>query len=97
MDVAVEPDALADDAHAHVVAVQLGEIVADEAAQQAHEIADFRLRPRPVLRAEREEGEDLDAEFAGRAHRAAQRLDAAPVAFAARQARAGRPSGRCHP
>src|SRR5262249_28406908 len=40
----------------------------------------------PVFRAEREDGQDVDPEVAGRAHGAAQRLDAAPVPLGARQA-----------
>ena len=96
-DLGVEIVALADDAHPHVVAMQLGKIVADEAAQQPHQVADFRRRPRPVLRAEGEEGENADAEIAGRADGAAQRLDAAPMALAARQSALRPPSGRCRP
>ena len=42
IDVGIKPVALADDAHPHVAAMKLGEVVADEAAQQPHEIADFR-------------------------------------------------------
>ena len=51
-DVRIEIAALADHAHLDAVLVQLGEIVADEAAQQAHQVADFGRRARPVLRAE---------------------------------------------
>ena len=40
---------------------------------------------------------DLDADLAGGAHGSAQRFDAAPVPFHARQARAPPPSVRCHP
>ena len=49
-------------------------------------------RPRPVLRAEGKDRQDADAEIAGGAHRAAQRLDAAAMAFAARQAARRRPA-----
>ena len=34
----------------HAVLVQFGEVAADEQLQQAHEIADLGLGPRPVLR-----------------------------------------------
>ena len=49
-------------------------------------------RPRPVLGAEGEDGQVFDAEFAGRAHGAAQGLDAAAVALDARQAARRRPA-----
>ena len=41
-NIAVEIVALADDAHAHIALVQLGQVLADEAAQQTHQIGDFR-------------------------------------------------------
>ena len=84
-DVGFEALALADDAHAHIALVQLGKIVADEAAQQPHQLADFGGRPRPVLRAEGEDGDELDADLAGGANRAAHGFDAAAMALAARQ------------
>ena len=56
------------------------------------QVEDFLLRPRPVLQAEGKDGDDLNAEFAGGAHRAAQRFDAEPMAFAARQAALRRPA-----
>src|SRR5581483_8551145 len=64
----------------------------DEPAQQAEEVADFARRPRPVLRAERENGEIKDAELMRRLHHAAQRLDAAAMAFRAWQATCCRPT-----
>ena len=48
-DVGREPGALADDPHPHPVVVQLGEIVADVALEQAHQHRDFFGRPAPVL------------------------------------------------
>ena len=68
--------------------VQFGEIVADEAAQQAHQLADLVGRPRPVLRAEGEDRDDTDAEFARRADGTPQRLDAAAMSFARGKPRA---------
>jgi len=91
-DVGFEPFTLADDAHAHAAFVQLRQIVADEAAQQPHQFADFACGPRPVLGAEGEDGDDLDADFAGGADRASHRLDAAPVALDPRHAACRRPA-----
>ena len=85
-DVGREIVAIADDAHMHAVAVEVGQIVANEAPQQAHQLADFGRRPRPVFGAEREYCQYADAEIAGGAHRAPQRLHAAPMSLPARQA-----------
>ncbi len=84
--------ALADDAHAHVALVQFGEVLADETAQQTHKIADFRQRPRPVLRAEGENRQSGNAEIGGGTHGAPQSLDAAAVALDPRQAARSRPA-----
>src|SRR5262252_5528875 len=83
--------ALANDAHAHIVFMKLRKVVADETAQQAHQIADFGGRSRPVLGAERIDGQNLDAQFADRPHGATQGFDATAVALAARQAALGSP------
>ena len=91
-DFGVETGAVADHAHAHAAAVQLRQIVAHEALQQAHQVDDLFGRPRPVLGAEAVDGEDLDAEIARGPHGLAQRLDAAPVALAPRQAARGGPA-----
>ena len=72
--------------------LQLGKIVADEATQQSHQLADLGGGPRPVLGAEREDRQDFDAEIARRAHRAPQRLDAPAMTFAARQTARRRPA-----
>src|SRR3984893_7459543 len=85
---------LADDTHAHIVFVKLREVIADKAAQQTHQIADFGDRPRPVLGAERIDGQNLDTQFADRPHRATQGFDATTMALAARQAALGRPAAR---
>src|SRR5262249_30575764 len=72
--------------------VQLGEVFADEAAQQPHQIGDFRGRSRPVFRAEGKDCQITDAEVAGGAHRAAQCLDTTPMPLDARQATRGGPT-----
>ena len=51
--------------HAHAFAVEVREIVADEPAQQSHQFTDFSRRPRPILGAERKNGEKVDSEIAG--------------------------------
>jgi hypothetical protein len=91
-DVAVEALALADDAHAHVALMQFGEILADEATQQTHQIADFRRWPRPVFRAEGENRQSGNTDIGCRAHRTAQSFHATAVAFYSRQTARGRPA-----
>jgi hypothetical protein len=91
-DLGIETFALADDTHAHAFAVKVGEIVANKAAQQRHQLADFGCRTRPVLGAERENREKADTEIAGGAYRATERLDAAAVAFPTRQPARRRPA-----
>src|SRR5829696_4363308 len=44
--------ALPDNADAHVARVEVGEVIADEALEQAHEVRDLLRRPAPVLRRE---------------------------------------------
>ncbi len=90
--VRLEAVAVADDPHAHAVLVQLGEILAHETFQQSHQVVDFLGGPRPILGAERINGQYLDAELARRAHRAPQRLDAAAMPFPARQTARRRPA-----
>jgi hypothetical protein len=72
--------------------VQCREVVADEASKQTEEIADLAGRTRPVLRAEGKNRQIEDAEFVGRANHPPQRLDAAAMAFRARQTAGGRPA-----
>ena len=91
-DIGLQPFPLPDHAHAHAVAMQRRQIVAYEAAEQSEEIADFGRRPRPVLGAERKDRQVKHAEFMGGANHAAQRLDAAAMAFSARQAPRCRPA-----
>src|SRR6202030_1176321 len=91
-NIGIEIVAFADDADADIVLVQIDQIVADEAAQQPEQIADFRRRARPVFRAEGENRQDGNAELVGRAHRLAQGLDAAAMPLHARQAAAGGPA-----
>jgi hypothetical protein len=91
-NVAIEIVAFADDAHAHIAVVQLGEVLADEAAQEPHQIGDLRGRTRPVLRAEGEDRQKGNAEVTRSTNGAAQRLDAAPMSFDARQAASGGPA-----
>ena len=68
------------------VPVKLGEVAADEQLEQAHQVADFGFRPRPVFRREGVDGQPIDAELAGGAHALAQRLDAGAMAGQPRQA-----------
>src|SRR5665213_2895629 len=91
-DIRFESLAFSDHAHAHIAFMQLSQIVADEAAQQAHQLADFVGGPRPVFRAEGKDGDELDADFAGRANGSAQRLDPAAMPFHARQSAGRRPT-----
>ena len=91
-DVGGQPLPLADDADADVVGVELGEIVPDEALQQAHQVGDLLGRTAPVLGREAVDGQVADAEIAGGAHGAADRLDAAPMALEPRQPALGRPA-----
>src|SRR5689334_2945438 len=89
--------ALADNPYVHIAFVQIGKIVTDEAAKQRQEVANFRLRPRPVFGAERKDCEHGNAEIAGGAHGLAQCLNAAAMPFDARQtARCGPPPVAVH-
>ena len=49
LDVAGDPAAMADDAHAHVALDQLVHVAAEIGAEQAHQRAHFGLGPLPVL------------------------------------------------
>src|SRR5262249_60282007 len=68
------------------------QIAASEAAQQPDQFVDFGGGPRPVLGAERKNGEKVDSEIASGTHGTAQRLDAAAMPFPARQPARGRPA-----
>src|SRR6202167_1443326 len=91
-DIAIQSGALANDAHPHVIPVQLSQIIADEPAKQPHQIHDFRWGPRPILRAEGKDRQNGNAEFARCAHGAAQRLYAAAVALDPGQSARGGPA-----
>src|SRR5262249_7826890 len=82
---------LADDADAHAVLVQLGQVAPDEALHQPHQVVDLARRPRPVLRREAVDGEILHAELDGGAHRAAYGLHSHAMADRARQSPLRRP------
>src|SRR5262249_20056829 len=77
--------ALADHVDAHALAVELGQIAANEAAHQAHQVIDFARRPRPVLGGEAEDGKVLQPELDGGAYGAAHGLHAHAMAGRARQ------------
>ncbi len=96
-DIGLQPCPLADHADPHAVAMQRRQVVADEAAEQSEQVADFGRRPRPVFRAEREDRQIEHAEFVRGANHAAQRLDAAAVAFRPAAGRARPPSARFRP
>ena len=91
-DVGGKPGAQADHPHADVVAMKLGEIVAEVTLEKLHQHRDFFGRPAPVLRGEAVDRQIGDAELDRRAHRAAHRLDAAPMALETRQAARLRPA-----
>src|SRR5262249_53351881 len=91
-DLRIEVLALADDANMDAVLVQVDQVIADEPAQETHQLADLGRRARPVLRAEREDGQNANAEIAGRTHGATQSLDAASMPLAARQPARRRPA-----
>ena len=76
----------ADEAHLDGARVQIGEIAANEDAQQAEEIADFLHRPAPVLGGKAVDREPADIELDRGTHGAPQRLDATPMPLEPRQA-----------
>src|SRR6476469_3725244 len=84
-DVRLQSVALTDDAHPDTVAMQRRKIVANEPSQQAEQVSDFGRGTRPVFRTEGENRQVENAKFVGRADDAAQCLDAAAMAFRARQ------------
>ena len=76
----------ADEAHLDGARVQIGEIAANEDAQQAEEIADFLHRPAPVLGGKAVDREPADIELDRGTHGAPQRFDATPMPLEPRQA-----------
>src|SRR6185437_15841721 len=82
---------VADEAHAHALAVQLRDLAIDGLEEQAHEARHLLRRPRPVLAREGEEGQRLDAEPAALLDTQAHRCQAGLVACRAGQAARGGP------
>ena len=91
-DVGGEALAAADHPHPHVVGVQFGEIVADEAFQQPHQQRNLLGRTAPVFGRKAVDRQERNADLDGGAHRPPHRLDAAAVAFETRQAARLRPA-----
>jgi hypothetical protein len=77
---------------AHVVTMQLRNLPLQRFREQAHEEPDLAWRPLPVLAAEREQGEYVDAAPSRRLHDVARGLDAGAVAGLTRQAASRRPA-----
>src|SRR5205085_2014524 len=69
-----------------------GEIVADEALQEPHQLADLGGGPAPVLGRKTIDRQVADTKLSRGTHGAAQRFDAAAMTFHARQAAARRPA-----
>src|SRR5688572_15024369 len=73
-EVAAQPIAATDDAQAHAV-VEAARRLADQVAfQQAHQVRDLLRRPRPVVRRERIESQDVDRSTRGRLDDATHRF-----------------------
>ena len=87
----------ADEARAHALADEVGQLALDRLPEDLHQRVDLVLRARPVLGRERVHDERLDAEVDRRLDRAPQRARARAVPLRDRQARASEPSGRCRP
>src|SRR5947209_4240330 len=96
-DVSLEPLALADDANPDAITMQDREVIADEATQEAEQVANFGSGPRPVFRAEGEDGQVANAKFPGSAYDGPQGFDATAMPLGTRQAsRGGPPSVSVH-
>src|SRR5262249_24550425 len=91
-DIDVEVLALSDHPDTNPVAVQVRKSMADKAAEQRHQLTNLRGRSRPVLCTEGEDRQKGDAEIPGRADRAAQRLNPAPMSLSPRQPARGSPA-----
>src|SRR5215831_917464 len=65
-DVARQSRAVTDDAQAHALGMELGDLSADVVAEQTHEVVHLARRPLPVLRRKSEEREIGDTEFSCR-------------------------------
>ncbi|CAN0652880.1 protein of unknown function [Nitratireductor aquimarinus] len=92
LDVLFEVFAVANDANANPVLMQFREIAPDEQAQEAHEVVHLGARSGPVFGGEGVNGQPVDAQLTGRAHRFAQRLHTGAVAGTAWQAARFRPA-----
>ena len=87
-----QPLAGSDHLNPHPLAMEAGEIAANEHPQQPEKELDLGGRARPVLRGEAEQRQVADAEVGRRRDGPADGLDPAPMAFAARQAPRLRPA-----
>ena len=92
LDVGRELLLSADDAKPDVVLEQRVQLEAQIPLEQRHQRRDFRLRPLPVLEREGVQRQDVDAEPSRRFNRFADRSDAGPMAFDARQVAARGPA-----
>ena len=70
-----------DEAHAHSLADEVGELAVDRLAEDLHERVDLVARPRPVFRREGVDGQRLDVEVDRGLDGLPERLRARPVAF----------------
>ena len=80
----VDRAAVADDADAHALLGQLGQVLRHRHQHQAHQAGDLFARALPVLGREREHREVFDAAVGAGLHAAHQRIDALLVAEEAR-------------
>ena len=85
-NIGLEIVAFADDPDPDPVGVEFGEIVANEALEEAHQHRHLVRRTAPVLRREAIDRQELHAALDRRADDPAHRLDAAPMTLEARQA-----------
>ncbi len=81
-----------DHANFHTVLVQIGQVAADEAAQEAEQVVDLLPGARPVLRGEAEQREMGNAELERGVDRAPYAFDALAMAFDPGQAAFGGPA-----
>src|SRR5262249_54452367 len=84
--------AIANDAHAHVILVQTGNLPIKRIEEKSHEARHLFLRTSPILARECKHGKRLDAEPPALLDRPAQGLNAGLVSGAARQAASGCPA-----
>ena len=89
--------AVADDADAHAVAGQLGEVLGDRHQHQAHQARDFLGGALPVLGREGEDGEVAHAAVGEGIRRRAPARPRPACGRRSAACSAGAPSGRCRP